>query len=30
MAKDDRIRTKVLMTAQTKGIQVDISKYPAW
>jgi hypothetical protein len=29
MAKDDRISTKVLMTAQTKGIHVDISKYPA-
>jgi hypothetical protein len=30
MANDDRMSTRVLMTAQTKGIQVDISKYPAW
>jgi hypothetical protein len=29
MAKEDNMSTRVLMTAQTKGIQVDISKYPA-
>lgn len=29
MAKEDKIKTKVLIRAQTNGIQVDILKYPA-
>lgn len=29
IANEDRMSTRVFMTAQTNGIQVDISKYPA-
>lgn len=30
MAKDDRMSTKAFTKAHTKGIHVDILKYPAW
>lgn len=29
MANDDRIKINALISAHTKGIQVDILKYPA-